>query len=135
VKDSELTAQRVADHDLIVIGTLDDNYLFHHVPADVPVRLGRNHFEWRGEQFTDPNDGLFLVVPNPFNAKRVMYVIAANSALELYQMTKQYTRDIPSWAVFHGGEVKDKGYHPVREFQMDTPNSPAAATTDTHSTD
>ncbi len=111
VKDSELTAEMARDHDLIVMGTLNDNRWFQDELSDLPVRFGRNHFVWRGDTYSDPEDGLFLVVPNPFNAKRVMYVLAANSALELHEMTKTYRRNIPSWAVFKGDEVEKKGFH------------------------
>lgn len=125
VKDSELTASRAADHDLIVIGTLNDNRFFQDNVSGLPIRFGQNHFEWRGETFGHPDDGLFLVVPNPFNAKRVMYIIAANSALELFQMTKKYPREIPSWAVFRGEKIVDQGFHPVSDFQFDGPFGPS----------
>ncbi len=119
VKDSELTLEQAATHDLIVMGTLNDNRWFADGVGDLPVKFGRNHFEWRGVTYGSPDDGLFLVVPNPFNKKRVMYIIAANSALELYEMTKKYVRDIPSWAVFSGDEVVEKGFHPVGAFEME----------------
>jgi len=111
VKDSELTGEMVQNHDLMVVGTLDDNYLFRHLHTSLPIRFGRDHFYWRGELFASPQDGIFLVLPNPYNPKHVMYVIAANSALELYEMTKNYTRDIPSWAIFKGDEVVKSGHH------------------------
>lgn len=118
VKDSELTKEQAASHDLIVMGTLNDNRWFGDGISDLPVKFGRNHFEWRGMTYGAPDDGLFLVTPNPFNKKRVMYIIAANSALQLHEMTKRYVRDIPSWAVFKGDEVTEKGYHPVAAFEM-----------------
>jgi hypothetical protein len=127
VKDSELTPAEAAQHDLIVMGTLNDNGLFRDALAGLPVRFGHNHFEWRGVTYADPNDGLFLVAPNPFNAKRVMYVIAANSALELYHMTKKYTREIPSWAVFEGDKIIEQGYHPPPEFTATGPFEAAQA--------
>ncbi len=125
VKDSELTPAQAADHDLIVMGTLDDNRWIAELTTDLPVKFGRNHFEWRGETYAHPDDGLFLVVPNPLNAKRVMYIVAANSAVELHEMTKQYTRNIPSWALFKKAEIVEKGYHPVSEFQFDGPPGPS----------
>ena len=118
VKDSELTKKQAASHDLIVMGTLNDNRWFADGVGNLPVKFGRNHFEWRGVTYGAPDDGLFLVVPNPFNKKRVMYIIAANSALQLHEMTKKYVREIPSWAVFKGDEVAEKGYHPVAAFEM-----------------
>ena len=117
-KDSELTREQATSHDLIVMGTLNDNRWFGAGVGDLPVKFGRNHFEWRGKTYGAPDDGLFLVAPNPLNRKRVMYIIAANSALQLHEMTKKYIRDIPSWAVFKGDEVAVKGYHPVATFEM-----------------
>lgn len=112
VKDSEISHADAANHDLMVIGTLNDHYLLRSDGIDLPVRFGRNHFEWRGQTYGHPDDGLVLVVPNPFNASRVMYIIAANSGLELWQMTKKYNRDIRSWAVFRGDQMMETGYHP-----------------------
>lgn len=111
VKDAELGAERAATHDLMVMGTLDDNAFFGGIPEDVPVRLGRDHFEWLGQSYGEPDDGLFLVLPNPLNPDRVMYVLAANSGMELYHMTETYHRGIPQWARFKGSEIVDSGYY------------------------
>ena len=110
-KDVELGAEGAAAHNLMVIGTLEDNAFFAKIPADVPVRLGRDHFEWMGQSYGEPDDGLFLVLPNPFNPDRVMYVIAANSGMELYHMTETYHRRIPQWARFKGDRIVDSGYY------------------------
>jgi hypothetical protein len=125
VKDSELTTAQAASHDLIVLGTLDDNRLFASAAGKLPIRFGKNHFEWRGAKYTAPDDGLFLVLPNPFNPKRVMYVVAANSALQLHEMTKRYTADIASWAVFKGGKIVHQGYHQPSEFLFARPFGPS----------
>jgi hypothetical protein len=119
VKDSEIDEDRVRTHDLIVMGTLKDNYFFDHVPGNLPVRLARNHFEWMGEIYGEPDDGLFLVVPNPWNPERVMYLIAANSGMQLYDMTETYHRDIPQWARFKGDEIVDRGHFDRPGFVID----------------
>jgi hypothetical protein len=110
VKDSEIDEDRVTTHDLMVMGTLNDNYFFSHVPEEVPVRFGRNYFEWMGETYGEVDDGLFLVVPNPWNPDRIMYVLAANSGMQLFDMTETYHRGIPQWARFKGDEIVEKGY-------------------------
>ncbi len=110
VKDAELDSGAVAAQDLMVMGTLDDNYLFSHVPDGVPVRFGRNYFQWMGETYAGLDDGLFLVLPNPWNPDRVMYLMAANSGMQLYHMTEVYHRAIPQWARFKGSEIVDSGY-------------------------
>ena len=119
VKDAEMNADDVANFDLMVMGTLSDNYFFDHVPEDIPVRFGRNHFEWRGETYGDVDDGLFLVVPNPWNSEKVMYVMAANTGMELFEMTEKYQRGIPQWARYKGGEIVDQGYFDRPGFVID----------------
>jgi hypothetical protein len=118
-KDSEIDADEVMERDLIVMGTLKDNYFFGHVPEELPLRLGKNRFEWMGETYGEPDEGLFLVVPNPWNPERVMYVIAANSGMQLYDMTETYHRDIPQWARFKGAEIVDRGYYDRPGFVID----------------
>jgi hypothetical protein len=119
VKDSEIDEEQVKNHDLMVMGTLSDNYFFGHMPEEVPVRFGRNHFEWMGETYGEPDDGLFLVVPNPWNPGRVMYVLAANSGMELYDMTETYHRGIPQWARFKGDEIVEQGYFDREGFVIE----------------
>jgi len=76
----------------------------------VPVEYGRDWFRWMGADYGEPDDGLFLVLPNPWNPAKTMYVMAANSGMQLYHMTRTYHRDIPQWARFKGKEIVDKGY-------------------------
>jgi hypothetical protein len=121
VKDSELTTEQAANHDLVVIGALDDNSWFGRLDSELPVEFGRNFFRWRGTTYAEPDDGLVLVMPNPFNPERVVYVFAANSALELHQMTKRYHRRLASWAVFKGAEVVDSGFHESPDFSTEGP--------------
>jgi len=108
VKDAEIDAEQARTHDLMVLGTLDDNYFFHHL-EDKGIEIGRGHFRFRDRSYESPDDGLFVVLPNPYNPDRVLYVITANSAMELYRMTSRYHRGIPSWAVFSGDEIVDQG--------------------------
>lgn len=108
VKDAEISASQAETHDLMIIGTLDDNYFFHHL-KDYGIAVDRGVFRFRGRTYGEPEDGLFVVLPNPYNPKRVLYALAANSAMELYHMTSAYHREIPSWAVFKGAEIVEQG--------------------------
>jgi hypothetical protein len=118
VKDAEVNRVEAATHDLMVLGTLDDNSFFGRVPA-AGIAVGRGQFSFRGRTYTDPEDGLFAVVPNPFNPAKVLYLIAGNSAMELYRMTVRYHREIPSWAVFRGDEIVDQGYFEPQGFVIE----------------
>jgi hypothetical protein len=110
VKDAEISQGQLASSDLMVMGTLADNWFFGRMPEDVPVEYGRDWFRWMGADYGEPDDGLFLVLPNPSNPAKTMYVMAANSGMQLYHMTRTYHRDIPQWARFKGKEIVDKGY-------------------------
>jgi hypothetical protein len=122
VKDAEVDGEKVASQDLMVMGTLADNYFFGDVPSNVPVSLGRDHFTWKGEAYGDPDDGIFLVVPNPWNPKKTMYVLAANSGMQLFHMTETYHRGIPQWARFKGAEIVEQGYFDRPGFVIDLEN-------------
>jgi len=119
VQDAEVTAAQLAGRDLVVMGQPEDNSLTARLAARLPVRFGKNFFVFDGVTYAAPDDGLFLVVPSPYDAQRVLYLITANSALQLHQMTKSYARDLPSWAVFKGDRVVSRGYHPVERLALD----------------
>jgi hypothetical protein len=118
VQDAQVTKEQLASRDLVVMGQPEDNSLAARLAPSLPARFGKNFFVFNGATYAAPDDGLLLVVPSPYDPKRVLYLITANSALQLYQMTKSYTRDLPSWAVFKGDAVVSRGYHPVERLSL-----------------
>jgi hypothetical protein len=118
IKDAEIDLDQVQTHDLMVLGTTDDNYFFHHL-KDRGIDVGRGFFRFRGVDYAEPDDGLFVVLPNPYNPAKVLYVVAANSAMQLHHMTSTYHRDIPSWAVFSGAEITDQGFFEPEGFVIE----------------
>ena len=116
-KDCEVSRDQLSSHDFILLGGADDNSLVRQFSDSLGLSLSRNVFVWNGRTYGDPDDGAILVYPNPFNPGRVVYLILANSALQLYQMTKAY-QPVPSWAIFKGDQIVEKGYHGVDGFEM-----------------
>ena len=116
VKDCEVSDQELAEHDLVVLGGSSENSVTARLAGKLPAAFGRNHFRWAGKGYGRPDDGLFLVLPNPFNPKRALFLIVGNSALELHLMTKSYSPRIPAWAVFRGDEAKLQGFHVPERF-------------------
>ncbi len=116
-KDSEISAAELAQHDLIVIGGVADNSLVNRIIKKTTLDLvcGKNYFTWQGKTYGQWDDGLFVVLPNPFNPAKVVYLVIANSALQLYHMTNQVPR-LPSWAVFKKDEISEKGNHYAKEW-------------------
>jgi hypothetical protein len=50
--------------------------------------------------------------------KRVIYLFLANSAMELYHMTKRH-QSLPGWALFKGDQIVDRGYRLVDGLVVD----------------
>ncbi|MEI6613711.1 MAG: hypothetical protein WCL37_02325, partial [Chrysiogenales bacterium] len=117
-KDSEITQQLLADSDLILLGGSEDNLLTREVAEKLGLKLGKNWFSWNGQVYGHESDGLVVVYPSPYNRQRMMTLIIANSALQLFQMTKAYQL-LPSWALFRGEKVVERGYHYPLAFSID----------------
>jgi len=115
IKDCEISPEKLASSDLILLGGSEDNSVVKDAAGKLGITIGKNWFEYNGKAYSDSDKGLFVVLPNPFNPKRIAYLFVSNSALELYQMTKQYNR-MPAWSVFKGDRIIEKGYHPVKRF-------------------
>ena len=116
LKDSEVTEEDLAASDLFLLGAPSDNALSARVAEKLPAAFGKGFFRKDGATYARPDDGLYLCVPNPWNPARVAWLFAANSALELHQMTKSYGGSLPQWAVYRGDEVKAQGWAPVDRF-------------------
>ena len=116
-KDSEVNQADLASHDLILVGGPADNTLTARVLRDLGVEAGHNTFRWKEKTYASADDGAILVYPNPYNAKRVVYLVVANSALQLYNMTKRH-QPVPSWGIFKGAKIVEKGFHGVKRYEI-----------------
>jgi hypothetical protein len=116
-KDAEITKEELAKKDLMVIGSAADNSLLMELSKKLPfVSMERNYFCFQRKCHTRPDEGIILAAPSPYNPNKKLYLVVANSALQLFKMTGRWHRDIPGWAVFKGEEIEQKGYHPIPRF-------------------
>jgi hypothetical protein len=88
-----------------------------HIAEKVGLSVGKNYFQWQEKTYAASDDGLFAAFPNPFNPKKAVYLIIANSALQLYRMTQRYDK-LPSWAIYKKDLIIKKGYHPDINFKL-----------------
>ncbi len=109
-KDSEIDEKELAEKDIIVLGGTSDNNLSELLCQKFGIESGKYFFSWMNELYTANDDGLFVCFPNPFNRNKTVYMFLANSAQQLYQMTKKH-QSVPAWALFKGDKVIEKGYH------------------------
>lgn len=110
VRDSEVTDEQLAANNIILLGHPDDNSLVAELASDLPLKFTKNTFSFRGRTYINPDDGVILTVPNPRNPKKMLYLVIANSAKQLYHMTNAYQRGLPTWAVYKGERIVRKGY-------------------------
>jgi hypothetical protein len=118
VQDAEADEALLADHDLFVIGDPRDNALLARLVPQLPLEAGPGFFRFRGATYADERDGVYLALPSPFAAERVLHVLLANSPLQLHEMTKTYRAGLPAWAVFRGEKVEREGHFPVERFSL-----------------
>jgi hypothetical protein len=116
-KESELSDAELSS-DLILLGGPADNGLTRSLAGGLGLTVGKNMFRWHGTTFAEPDDGLFVVLPNPAGMQKVLYCFIANSALQLHQMTKRH-QSLPGWALFKGDQVTEKGYAPMDGLEID----------------
>ena len=118
VKDSEISLQDLKNHDLIILGNVTDNRLMSEMVTKLSLDIYKNMYRWNGELYSQADQGLFSAFPNPYNPQRTIYLFNANSALQLYQMTRDRIR-MPSWAIYEGEKIVEKGYHPNSKYVLE----------------
>ncbi|WP_243316532.1 C45 family autoproteolytic acyltransferase/hydolase [Geothrix paludis] len=109
--DAEVGDADLAASDLVLFGGPADNGVVARLQAEgkLPFEAGPGWFKWQGRTYGRPDDGLLAAFPNPWNPKRMMVLVLANSRVQQWAMTKTVPRGLPGWSVYRGGEVKEKG--------------------------
>ncbi|HNX48522.1 MAG TPA: hypothetical protein PLS53_01590 [Thermoanaerobaculaceae bacterium] len=118
VKDAELTADQAVEHDLVVLGEGRDNAFLGRLAGKLPAELGQGFFRFEGRTYAGADEGLYLVLPNPANPRRALYLVVANSALQLWRMTRVYQPSLSSWAIARGDDVTSQGFFDPGRFSL-----------------
>jgi hypothetical protein len=123
VVDAEASDADLAAKDLVLLGGAADNLVVARLAREgkLPVELGNGFFRFRGTTYARPDDGIAIAFPNPWNPRRAVYLYAANSRLQLWQMVKSFQRGQPGFAIWRGGEVVGKGHGGAERYELTLP--------------
>lgn len=116
-KDSELTSQEALTNDLIILEHPSDNSFLRKISDKIPLKFKHNMFIYDNKIYAEPDDGIMLALPNPYNPKRIAYIIIANSALQLYKITKKFYRG-SNYAIFKGEKILEEGYNTLPSISI-----------------
>jgi len=96
----------------VVFGGPADNGLAARLQAEgkLPVEVGSGWFKWQGKTYGRADDGLLAAFPNPWNPKRMLLLVLANSRTQQWAMTKAIPRGLPGWTLYRGSDVQQKGH-------------------------
>jgi hypothetical protein len=119
-QDADLADADLKSSDMVLLGVGTDNAMLAGLAGLHGVVVGKNFFRWRGRTYGSAEDGLFAVFPSPQNPAKVVYMFLANSALQLYQMTKRH-QPMPQWSIFKGDQSVEKGFDDVGHLQVRFP--------------
>ena len=110
--DGEAAGQDLSDADLVVFGGPADNGLAARLQAEgkLPLEAGRGWFRWQGRTYGRPDDGLLAAFPNPWNPRRMLLLVVANSRTQQWAMTRAIPRGLPGWTLYRGADVQAKGH-------------------------
>jgi len=116
-KDSEVGESELSQNDLIILGGSSENSLAKKVLEQLGIECGKYFFKWNGTLYNNNDDGLYLTYPNPYNPQKTVYIFIANSAQQLYQMTKAH-QTMPAWALYKGSRIVKRGYYPNSPLEI-----------------
>jgi hypothetical protein len=118
VKDCEITQGELKSRDLIVLGSPSENAITRYLADEnlLPIDFAKNCFIWNGKTYGKHDHGIVVVMPNPWNKNRLLFLFVANSQLQMHYMTEKYRRGMPAWSVFQGSKIVDEGYDKVSRF-------------------
>jgi predicted esterase len=99
--DVEVSAEDIASHSLVIVGTPRGNSLLGRIADRLPLRVDRGAVVAGGERFEGDRVAASFVCPNPLNPDRYVLVHTAVSWRGLFY-TGHLPTLLPDWVVYDG---------------------------------
>ncbi|HEY3739020.1 MAG TPA: C45 family autoproteolytic acyltransferase/hydrolase [Bryobacteraceae bacterium] len=109
-KDFEVTGAELASHDVVFVGRPETNSALHAWQGALHLDWDQGVFSAGGKEFASEYDALALAARNPQNAKRMVLVLAGNSALETVRNATSGRLAEAEYQVFDAGKTTQEGF-------------------------
>ena len=107
--DRDVSATLAAQHSLILIGGPSMNDWTAKLAAALPVQFTRTGFRWQDREYLRPLDVIQLVYPHPLDPRRMVVLIAGNSAEAMAQRAGGFLSGGDDWRIHRDGELARSG--------------------------
>lgn len=115
VADGRVTAEQVAQYNLIVIGSPETNQVFRRMADKLPIRIEKEEYVLGTRRFPRKDNGLQFIFPNPLNRKR--YVVIIHGAAWAPKVQANHKLDfLPDFIVYSDQTVNDGTWFPTNGF-------------------
>lgn len=99
-KDSEVSDEDIANHNLVLWGDPTSNSVLARVSKDLPIQWNGNQITVGSQSFHSKDHGLILIYPNPLNPDRYVVLNSGFTYREYdYLNNARQVSKLPDWAV------------------------------------
>ena len=102
-KPGEVTEQDLQQHALLLVGTSTANTQLKRLSGTIPLEMNAGRFSFLGKTYTDPQDVITLLYPNPYNTAYPLYVVTGNDESAILSQLGDRLRNL-DYQITRGGQ-------------------------------
>ena len=89
LSDQQFPADSLGHLPLMLVGSLQSHQLLKQIIAELPLQIIPGGFRFRGVDYTDSTDVLYLAYPNPRNRAMLLMILTGNTDAAIVRYQKQ----------------------------------------------
>jgi hypothetical protein len=117
-KDFEVTDAELKAHDIVFVGRPETNSALAAWSAKIGLSYEGSGFRIEGKDYFSEYDSLVIARVNPLNAKRLVVVLAGNTALQTVKIVNSFPPEGAEFTVYHNGQSVSSGFMSPRPAQQ-----------------
>lgn len=111
--DAEFPVDSLSLKPLSLVGAIGSNRILQQLLPQLPIKLLEHGFRFRGQDYTAPDDILYLLNPNPQNPTQLLTVLTGNSdsaILDFLNKSSRRLRQMSEYYVVQQGRIVRFGF-------------------------